>query len=415
MVYISQDLNDPLDDGTEVIEHCLDHVEDLLGQIAQRHEVCLSQVAQASEEVNSPEATETIPYEIPPIVPEATQSLSTQTSQVAARFEDGFATAMRDNLSAARSSLSGYLNSLLPVPAVASLIVVNGRSPFEWMWPPESSLHTGRLSALAAQPVIFARKLIQLALCLEHQDIGSFDIPNLCPGEPLSHTAQRFLSIAEHVTSQDLLVDSVDGLEALMLEALYQVHLGNAEDASLIFRRGLSIAESMGLLNAAAVSDERTKSVVFRFIYADRFTSLYRGSPYAVDDSSFMRTYVLEADTPASKLERIQIVIAGHIITRNIRMQHMGIQGQVYEKDTLIIDRMLKQSIRSLPTVWWAPPSAAGLTEEEATEATGRLTTQMHQYYLVLLSQQPYFLQDCISQRQIPMAALRRAKCSTAV
>jgi hypothetical protein len=53
------------------------------------------------------------------------------------------------------------------------------------------------------------------------------------------------------VTSDNELIGSIEGIECLILQTVYQINAGNLRRPWLIFRRAISVAQLMGLHRAS--------------------------------------------------------------------------------------------------------------------------------------------------------------------
>ncbi|PWY80772.1 hypothetical protein BO94DRAFT_602052 [Aspergillus sclerotioniger CBS 115572] len=293
--------------------------------------------------------------------------------------------------------LSGSLVSLLPHPSMALLILTKGRFfslPFQTITTADQ-LDVSTLPVSTAHPIQFAQKLIQLALGLQQLDLTTSQ-PGLQLNQNTKSSARHYLDLAtSHVTSQDALVDSLDGLDTLSLEARYHINSGNLRTAWLIFRRALSIAQMIGLPWDDKASS-RAESVWVQLVYNDRFLSLMLGLPFAVKDHGFP-SEAMDTYSPLRKLYRIHGAIAGRVIARNMRMQRRGrpSQGEAYDHYgvTRSIDDELKKTARSVPVECWESPTLdSTLSDTDKMERVSMLITQMHQYYLLILLHQPYIL-----------------------
>jgi hypothetical protein len=205
--------------------------------------------------------------------------------------------------------LSLRLLSTLPEPSIATLIMSGGRFFKLPLHIRQRSLQKMSSSILGVQhiaqvselptpsdpPVQLAQKLIQLALCLQQLDETRSQRLEGQLKEPVSQVAKRYVGIAaRNVTSQDSLVDSLDGVDTIMLEACYHINVGNMRVAWLLFRRALAISQSLGLPRAGS----RTETLWFRLVYGDRFLSLILGLPCAIDESSFGKKSAISGDCP---------------------------------------------------------------------------------------------------------------------
>ena len=313
-------------------------------------------------------------------------------------------------------SLGNHLHSILPHPTVAALILSRGkfcslplhirRQPLGKSRPPitsaEQLAQVSKLPSPQEHPIHFARKLIQLALCLQQLDVTTTELADL-QLKPVRDAAQRFVAIASrYVTSQDFLVDSPDGLETLMLEACYHINVGNLRSAWLLFRRAIAIAQLLGLPQASQKSDYKVQLLWFRLIHGNLYLSLMLGLPFAIADSSVARNQLLGAIEPPGSIERTHVVLIGRIIARNIQMQRnqrgnhdKETEVDVYDdyKETLDIDYELKQANRSLPANWWVLPALkTSGSEDETREKTAKLISQMDHHFLLVVLHQPYLM-----------------------
>ncbi|KAH8817416.1 hypothetical protein F5884DRAFT_819111 [Xylogone sp. PMI_703] len=311
------------------------------------------------------------------------------------------------------NSLSIYLRSALPNPAIAKMMLLHSkfsRSPFQMLRKPgtkptlsnTSADQITQISALpspGAHPVTIAHKLIQLAISLcQIEDTGPEELLRHLNG-PMCDVAKQYLDVAHHVTSQDMLVQSLDGLETLILESAYHVNIGNLKLSWLTIHRALGIAQLMGFPSLAETAGQRAEFVWFRLVYSDHFLSVMLGLPHTGLESSFANKHSLEAEIPSTKLERIGVTFLGRVIQRNLKMKSFFYKGDSFEntydhyKETYDIDHGLKQAARRLPVTWWVVPSMQNVvTDTEAMETFSSVLSQMHHYYVLVLLHQPYLL-----------------------
>ena len=307
-------------------------------------------------------------------------------------------------------SLAGYLFSILPDPALAKVILKSSklfRAPLQITQGQQSSSAERCPDAPeilpTAHPILFAQRLIQLALCLQHSDAKSSEQLKLQLRDSVNNVAQRYFAAAcQLVMSQDFLIKSIEGLQTLVLQARYHITIGDIRTAWRIQQRAANIAYVMGFPQLAENAGGRAESVWFELIYSDRFLSLMLGLPFAISDyHSFISDYT--NITPAQRLERTHVLVAGRIIARNMRMQQreedtqQGASVQEDYPETKQIDQQLKKATRLLPTAWWLV-SSLGKTYSglEVAEKTATLLVQMHQYYLLVLLHQPYLIKQLV-------------------
>lgn len=249
------------------------------------------------------------------------------------------------------------------------------------------------------QPAILARKLVELALCLlqpafKHPGFGRPALPGVVP---LS-MAKTLVDAVQHVTTQDMLIKSIDGLEALHLEALYQIHLGNIELGGQTFRRALIIAQSIELHKLTPKADERVRHLWFRLVYTDRWHALASGRSSCVVDSGLTLPDPAKDMPDTTRLDQWHLVIAGRIIARNVRLQRHQSTGensleQVLDREeSASIDRDMKSASVSVSLHFWASPSSHCFQDEDAKDTTARIMIQCHQNYLIISTHQPWTL-----------------------
>lgn len=331
---------------------------------------------------------------------------STESEYLARQSYPTLRSVSHERLSRGRS-LTGYLYSILPHPAIVVVILDTGklfRTPLQIVQSeksPDTEQSAQAVNILpTAHPVLFARRLIQLALCLLHADLASAEQLKADLNEPVGNAARRYFAAASRlVMSQDYLVSSPDGLETLMLQGRYYITIGDRRTAWFIHRRASNIARSIGLPWLAEATGGRAESMWFQLLYSDRFLSLMLGFPFAIADDSSPNSDQL-IYTPAQRLERIHVLIAGRVIARNMRMQR-GTNlpaGRAFRyedyKETKDLDLQLKKATRALPPTWWlVPPLAKGDSDAVVLERTARILVQMHQYLLLVLLHQPYLIQ----------------------
>ncbi|KAF1982795.1 hypothetical protein K402DRAFT_304529, partial [Aulographum hederae CBS 113979] len=317
--------------------------------------------------------------------------------------------------------LSSHLHSKVPRSTVLEQLMIEGkfsRLPIHInkMYSKDAELmlrdevvdqegsDTTQIPSPAAHPIQFARKMIQLALC-SHQLSSSAKI-GFSPDTSASDTARFYVEMASrYVTSQDYLVDSVDGLETLILEACYHINVGSLRTCWLLFRRALSIAHTMNLSRQAETHNSREERLWFRLNLGDRFISSLLGLPAYNSDDTFAEK---DTTSPSERLESIHAVLVGRIIERNLRLSsHRRKKSTVtltstYDdtKATEEIDHKMKIAMQVLPLVWWRNFTVHDtVSDTESLEQSARVALQMHHYFILVVLHQPYIVEQCCSPR----------------
>lgn len=212
---------------------------------------------------------------------------------------------------------------------------------------PESHVH----------PVLIVRQMIQLATFLQHLHSGlNKDIKGL--SEPPRVIMERLVDIAiNHVTTNDELLGSIESLQCITIESLYQANIGNLRRSWIAGRRALSIAQLVGLHR----SDSQSQYKVFdpkmeynpqlmwlRIVTLDRHLCLLLGIPQGCTDRSMASETCLANDTPMGRLEHIHCALMSRVLERN----ECGPSAQ-HVATTREIDLELQKAARGLTSKWW--------------------------------------------------------------
>ncbi|TFA97878.1 putative transcription factor gsfR1 [Trichoderma ghanense] len=308
------------------------------------------------------------------------------------------------------SSLTLLLQSILPSANVTTRIMHQNKLLMMSMHvfrglstDPFRSVAPRQISRLAAptttnaEPIDLARRLFQLAICLQQSDRTS-EISALCLDRSNSDVAgQYFEAASRYVTSQDSLVVSFVGIETLMLEGLYHISTGNVRLAWLVFRRAIGIAHLMGLHIPQRRRHSKQTPIClatlwFRLIFTERYLSLVLCLPISVRDDSFMEDLI--GQEPHEQLERVQAKLTSRIISRDELMRLDPCTNDLtydHYNETKDIDHALKQAARTLSADWWAFPRLKDAqTNGELKDMTSKVVLQLHHYNLVLLLHLPY-------------------------
>ncbi|KAK7752149.1 hypothetical protein SLS62_005893 [Diatrype stigma] len=199
------------------------------------------------------------------------------------------------------------------------------------------------------------------------------------------------------VTSNDGLVNSLEGIECIMIESLYRYNSGDLQRAWLGVRRAMTIAQMIGLYRQPETSslealdpEAQTRispgSLWFRIVHTDRYFSLVLGLPQGSLENSFATPSALESCNPMERLERLAAVAAGRIL------QIKDTTNLHNPKTTHDIDELLLEASESMPTQWWLTPDLDGdnsMIVRKSTRIMGQLMHYTLQTYLHL----PYIFQ----------------------
>ncbi|KAH8701947.1 hypothetical protein BGW36DRAFT_263745, partial [Talaromyces proteolyticus] len=249
-------------------------------------------------------------------------------------------------------------------------------------------------------PVIIARYMLHLAVFLQH-------IP------PEFHKEARGLSESPRtimkrlvdmaiglVTTNDELIGSIEGLECVMMESLYQSNTGNLRRSWIAIRRALVIAQLMGLPRRGSRAqykflDPKTKAdplfMWFRIVFHDRHLCLMLGLQQGCLDHSMTSDAMMASETPVGRLERMHCVLASRILQRN--ESDPSCRDFDVMRD---LDMELQKVTRILPNKWWLVPDLArSMSDSHALFwDMRRLFVQLFHYNLLNQLHLPYMLRS---------------------
>lgn len=265
-----------------------------------------------------------------------------------------------------------------------------GRADLEQM--PEATAH----------PALIAKYLLVLATCFQYVNPELHADEIRCLSEPPHQLMHRLADTAYSlVINNDDFLGSVEFLECVMLEAFFQANSGNLRRAWFGCRRGMVVAQMMGLHRSGS---RQTLKVVgptqplypnyiwFRIVWADRQLCLMLGLPQGSLDVSIASEAALAGDTPSDQFERKQSVIASRIIERNESSDPAVMEDFAALQE---LDAELQKTANEMGSKWWLPPILANIHDpEEAFWETLRLLEQMIYFNLLNMLHLPYMLRS---------------------
>lgn len=211
-------------------------------------------------------------------------------------------------------------------------------------------------------------------------------------------------AVITHVTSDDELATTIEGLECLQLQGLFHLNAGNLRRAWLSFRRGLNIAQLMCLdkdfMKARKGLDSSSikvgKQMWHQVVMSDRYVSLLMGLPCGAGDECFGPEEKLNGVIEDVDLifERRLSLIAGHVSNRN-----QAEPAQIFSQ-TQVIDEEMDRLAKEMPQSWWNVPRLDGKSRSRGVARQfNRLTTQMWYHQLVTLLHLPFMLRAATEYR----------------
>ena len=262
-------------------------------------------------------------------------------------------------------------------------------------WDPPSLQEMLQLPPPGSHPVLLARKLLMLGTILQGVPPSSIrDLPDR--GVSFLNIMSLVVETAIRlVTTNEDLVRSVEGIECIMIEAMYQNYAGNLHRAWMATRRAITVAQIMALHRGLSspslkIVEPETWAVFnpdqicFRLVEMDYYLSLMLGLPCTSLEARFATPKALEGCDAIDRLQRIHCAMADRILRRN----------ESDPSETYDIDRLLQKAAAEMPPQWWLMPNLS-TSDSEGTQVlhtTIRLMDQFSHYHLLIRLHLPYML-----------------------
>lgn len=254
-----------------------------------------------------------------------------------------------------------------------------------------------RLPPTGCHPISIARKLLMLGTFLrgvppsKMQELGSI-------GTLYTGIMFRAIDTAIRVvTTNDELICSVEGVECIMMEALYQNHSGNLHRAWMAVHRAIAVAQMMAIhrglespslkfVEPITRENFNEAQICFRLVQMDRYLSLMLGLPPTSLEVTFATPKALEGCSPMERLERIHCVVAEHILRRT----EADLNDLAKTRED---DKLLQEVAADMPAQWWLTPSFIPSSgDPELLDDTVRLMNQFSHLHLLIRLHLPYML-----------------------
>jgi hypothetical protein len=203
-------------------------------------------------------------------------------------------------------------------------------------------------------------------------------------------------SAIQTVTTNDSLLGSLEGLENIILEALYHIDSGNMRRAWITFRRAVMVAQLLGLHQPGHYryklineQSDLDPVVMWRSIVSmERVCSLLLGLPTSTSTTASTGLDTTKGDGVCDQAS-LSMRMTARILERN--------QARIGERAhelTREIDQELIQLTQQLPSTFWRPLSFSGLQIDSAAAfwESRRAWDQMTYYSLVNQLHLPYML-----------------------
>ncbi|TVY60899.1 Dehydrocurvularin biosynthesis regulator [Lachnellula suecica] len=233
-------------------------------------------------------------------------------------------------------------------------------------------------------PVILAQRMLIFAITLQGPCEG---FPGL--SEPPGILSRRLTSAAvTWLSTQEETHSSVESLICIILEAVFETNCGNLRKAWVIYRRAMTIAQTMGLHRSPLPPLRRIDPTLeadaefmwFRIVYMDRYLSILLGLPQGTADRSRSLS-VLRHEPPLGQFERQLSAIASCILERN---DHAFTTSEIITTQSM--DEELLKVSKNMPASFWRPANFQNMVpgSPENLLETIRLAAQVYYYGLLI-------------------------------
>ncbi|KAK1964070.1 hypothetical protein LY78DRAFT_640203 [Colletotrichum sublineola] len=262
-----------------------------------------------------------------------------------------------------------------------------------------------------SHPALIARSLLILASFLQGMPFSSLhhlEKLSVSWQEIMSRTAKTAHNL---VVCNDEMVSSLEGIECIILDGLYENYAGNLRTSWLAARRSVAIAQMLGL-DRGVKPKSLTASVIepsdlwFRLVQFDRYLCLMLGLPQSSLQDIYARPDALEGCTPLDRFLRSCTVACGRLLQRD----PSNVYGPEANEE---IDKLLQEASALMPAQWWVAPTFTTDTAPlERIRETLRFNDHTMYYHLLLQLHFPNVLQpisECghIYQRMTAITASR--------
>ena len=272
---------------------------------------------------------------------------------------------------------------------------------------------------VTSEPVLMARYMLQLAVFL--QEMQSIAYPELARlVEPTTALTERCANTAINlVTRQDDLLGSIESLEGVILESVYQCNSGRLRLSWMAVQRAMLLAQTMGLHLAGGNSSSYMRDTLhvldpsgtrvdlphlwFRIVHYDLQLSRMLGLPPGAADvtrsknKSTLSPYNMAVETPEGYLEQVY----SHVMVLALAQRSSNPSPPDF-KATQALDQKLQRAANGVPSHWWLPPNLAESSKDplKLFWDMRRLITQMLHHDLRTQINAPYMLARGETDRQ---------------
>ncbi|KAJ5294699.1 hypothetical protein PENANT_c014G10496 [Penicillium antarcticum] len=198
------------------------------------------------------------------------------------------------------------------------------------------------------------------------------------------------------VTTNEELIRSVEGMECIMPETVYQNYAGNLHRAWMAMHRAITVAQMMnlqrGLVSPSLKFIEPETRVTFnpaqtcfKLIQTDRYLSIMLGLPHSSLDDRFPTPQLSDECSPTERMQCIHCAVAGRIIERN----NGGFNSLAKAEED---DVLLRKAADEMAPQWWLIPNFIPCSSDgsKLLRDTLRIMDQLTHYHMLIRLHLPY-------------------------
>ncbi|ETS03619.1 hypothetical protein M419DRAFT_74630 [Trichoderma reesei RUT C-30] len=185
---------------------------------------------------------------------------------------------------------------------------------------------------------------------------------------------------------------TIEGLECLILLAKSYTDCGQPKRAWLVWRKGASATQLMGLCCGSNYS--HTEMRLWCSVYhGDRFCSMLLGLPYVLNDNHYQSVINAPGMAPGFYFVLRCAIICGKIIDRNMTV------GKPSFARAMELDEEMESVASSQPQDWWAVTETLDqpLEHLELNELREQLLQQFYFYWVKLFLHLPFLVETTTS------------------
>lgn len=247
----------------------------------------------------------------------------------------------------------------------------------------------------ASHPVLLANQMIVFAAALQHIPPNQ-KIPGVTKHH---HVIMQELteSAIKLVTTNDVLLGTLEGLENIILEAFYHIDSGNMRRSWITMRRAVMAGQLLGLHRPGhyrfKVINEKSnldpEAMWASIVTMERVLSLLLGLPTSTGSPS---SAILEAPRTSQETYNLPTLLSS-MTARVLERNQVTVSQQALEM-TQEIDRDIVMLTRNLPSEFWRPLALTGLDKDSvhAAQEIKRALSHMCYYTLVNQLHLPYMM-----------------------